>query len=603
MWEAYGVRLEPFASWPPRPDPESPFVPRDVVGVYLRPPDLLVAFVLGPAARTAVDGRSPRGERPDPPPAWLQLSDAGSSGSWPPDTTRARNLARFLGELDHALGPRRPMHLLAHLPELRSGTPLGHWRVRHPETRLEFAGSVAAWRGRLADRLHDVGVGSSARPAFGSRGELAAVLSSRLSNFEESAGPFEWVASARDVAVREGGFRLRYALSGTGHHGFKSVPAVPPVVAPVTRPDPRARDMARVVLRQSLSVERGERVTIASWSPTLDFANAFVLETRRLGAHPLLMYEDEPTYWAAAAELPASHLRWPGEHQRAAIERSNAFVSFFGPSDRERFHALPRPTMLKLSNYQDALYAAAAKVGARAVSIALGRASEASARMYGVDLESWRNELIESTLVGPRELRRRADPLLSRLRRGREIVVRHANGTDLTLRLRSRQFEVSDGRVPRASSRGGWNLVQLPAGVLTVPLAGDRAEGTYRANFTPAVGMSDTVGAASGGTWTFRDGRLARATYDQGQELFEASFERAGPGRDRVNALTIGLNPRIDRAPLLDDQAEGTLTLVLGAGDEVWAGPKSFWRAWLILRGADVRLDGTPILTRGRVLP
>jgi leucyl aminopeptidase (aminopeptidase T) len=357
--------------------------------------------------------------------------------------------------------------------------------------------------------------------------------------------------------------------------------------------------MARVVLRKCLRVRPGEHVAIESWSETLEYANAFVLESLRIGACPLLLYQDEPTYWAAVAESRPSHLSRVGNHMKAAIAKSDALVTFFGPSDRERFHALPASTMYRLSEYRDSLYAAAAKAGTRAVQIALGRASPASARMYGVDLAAWKSELVDSTTVDPEKLHARAKRVARALGRGRVLEIAHPNGTRLRLGLRGRRPQISDGRVPRARPGGDWNLVQLPAGVVSVALDERVAEGTLRSNVRNSVGVYDTVGEVDRGQWTFSKGHLDWFSYDVGQEVFSQSYERGPPGKEKVGLLSVGLNDRISLSPLLLDQGVGALTLQIGRNEDAGGTNRINWWAWLILRGADLKVDGNLIVKGG----
>jgi len=410
------------------------------------------------------------------------------------------------------------------------------------------------------------------------------------------------VASSDEVAADDAGSRLRYDLSVTGHPGFKKPGAVQSLMRTSAVPDAHARQMARVVLRKCLRVRPGEHVVVESWSETIEYANAFVLETLRLGARPLLLYQDEPTYWAAVAENRPSNLARVGNHLRAAIAKSDALVTFFGPSDRERSHALPWATRFRLGEYPDALYGAAAKAGTRAVQLALGRASPASARMYGVDLTAWKAELVSGTTVDPALLHRRARRISRAFLAGRSVDISHPNGTRLRLGLRHRRPQVSDGLVPAARPKGDWSLVQLPAGVVSVALDERLADGIFRSNVRNSVGVSDTVGEVEGGLWTFSEGRLGRFSYERGHELFSQSYERAGPGKDRVGVLSVGLNDRISMAPLLRDQEAGALTLQIGRNDSAGGTNHANWWGWLILRGGDMKVDGKALVTSGKLV-
>jgi leucyl aminopeptidase (aminopeptidase T)/transposase len=610
LWNEFGVRPAGLGPSPLRPDPARPLEPHDVIGLYLHPPDFAVALTLGPPSST---GTSPRSNEPGPaaPSVAPRLSkelESFSPSPWStvpsprPSRQRVRDLLRFLGELEAATGRGRPVRIVAALPNLAASSELRDWLLRRPNVWLQRSEGLEAWKARAFRDLD----WSARLPLKSARGlgrvETTRAIGLFLDSYSDASGPFEWVASSREVAANEAGPRLRYDLSVTGHPGFKNPSGVVLPVKASTSPHAPAREMARVVLRKCLHVRPGEHVTVESWSETLEYANAFVLESLRLGARPLLVYQDEPTYWAAVAENRPSNLARVGDHLRAAIGKSDALVTFFGPSDRERAHALPWPTRYKLGDYPDALYRAAARAGARAVQLALGRASPASARMYGVDLGAWKEELVTGTSVDPDLLHRRARRIAPALKKGRTLDISHPNGTRLRLGLRHRRPQVSDGLVPPARPKGDWSLVQLPAGVVSVALDERVAEGSFRSNVPNSVGVFDTVGEVEGGRWTFGDGRLGRFAYDRGQELFAQSYERGGPGKDRVGLLSIGLNDRISMAPLLLDQAAGTVTLQLGRNDTAGGTNHVNWWAWLELRGADLKVDGTALVKGGRIV-
>jgi len=608
LWNEFGVRPVGRAGSSLRPDPERPLEPIEVVGLYLRPPDLAVALTLGRGA--------PRPSRPGPGAVpsgngTYRLSRSLASFSPHPSAapaalrrtrSRARDVLRFVGELESGVGRGHPIRLVATLPHLDASAELTEWLARRPNVRVSWEESPEAWKARVLRELAGSARLAPSTSRHSGRAETTRAIGLFLSSYSETSGPFQWVATAREIATSDAGGRLRYDLSVTGHPGFKNPVAVRASVRAAVVPGAPAREMARVVLRKCLRVRPGEHVTVESWSETLEYANAFVLEAHRLRARPLLIYQDEPTYWAAVAENRPSDLARVGDHLRAAIARSDALVTFFGPSDRERAHALPWSTRYKLGEYPDVLYGAAAKAGTRAVQLALGRASPASARMYGVDLATWKEELVAGTSVDPSVLHRRAGRLADRLRQGSTVEISHPNGTRLRLGLRHRRPQVSDGLVPPARPKGDWSLVQLPAGVVSVALDERVAEGTFCSNVPNSVGVFDTVGEVEGGRWTFANGRLDRFTYDRGQELFSQSYERGGPGKDRVGILSIGLNDRVAMAPLLMDQGAGTLTLQLGRNDTAGGTNRVYWWAWLILRGADLTVDGKPLVTAGRLV-
>jgi len=611
VWQAQGVRPRRVASAPFRPDPPAPWKAVDVLAVRMDPPSFAFAFRLGRSVPSRLAGVVPVGSDSPLGPIWgdgpsppvLPGEPSGRRPS-PGETQRASDqMLRLLERVRlRSAVPTGSVGAIVRLSSSAESDRWSRWTSRHPEVLLERVPSFEAWRNRVTRRLTEVAAEAETAGERTMSTEIARSIARSIASFEPGHGAFEWVASASDTRRGSAARRLRHDLAVTGHSGFGDRRTSPPHAGRFVGPDPRARSMARNVLRRSLGVGRGDRVTIDCWTSTLEYANALVLETLRLGAQPLLVYQDEPTYWSSTVEVRPEFLTRLGGHRKAALERSDALVSFVGPSDRERFHALPHATMLKLSDARDDLYRAAARAGVRAVEMAMGRASPASAAMYGVDLDRWRNELVEAALVDPRELHRLGIRLAARLRRGREVRLTHPNGTDLRLGLRGVSPIVSDGIVPPASRAPSWQFVTLPAGVVNVALEEGSADGVYRSNVTSSIGLMDSVGELAGGEWTFRNGRLIRYAFARGREAFDQSYGRAGPGREVPGTLSIGLNAKTEIAPLLEDQGRGMVGLVLGRNDHVGGSNHVPWWGWLFLREATVTVDDRPIVRSGSIV-
>ncbi len=612
IWAANRTTGPTVPSRPARPDPRSWGTVSDVLGIFLRPSGYLLVFTLdsaaGPAGAPASSARTVREGLTVPtglglPPSWVGVVQSLTrTAPVPEDSPDVADPLRFL-QMIVARAPRGiELLALALSARVASDPRWRAWRLRHPGVHVELAAGPAAWSARALALLREIDRRRPRPLGAESSGEVSGALRRAIAAYSSERGAFEWAATRAEIKRRSGATGLRYELSVTAHPAFKTTGELGASMAGPAAPDPRLRPLARAILRRYLRVRPRERVLIESWSSTIDYANALVLEALRAGAVPLLVYQDEPTYWAATTEVPPEILGRIGAHQRAAVERTDAMVTFFGPSDRERFHALPRRTNLRLCAREDEVYRAAERTGVRGVQLALGRLSPASARMYGVDLRSWRDELIESTLVDPTTLRRRGRRVAAALERGRELTVSHPNGTSLTLRLAGRRADVADGLPPDPRHPGPWTLTMVPAGVVSVALHERTADGRFRSNVPNSVGISNAVGAIDDATWTFRGGRLVGHRYREGGPIFDESFERAGAGRDRVGVLSIGLNPRLRTAPLLQDQALGTVTLQIGRNHHLGGANRVGWWAWLLLRGASVRVDGRPLLDRGRIV-
>ncbi len=366
--------------------------------------------------------------------------------------------------------------------------------------------------------------------------------------------------------------------------------------------------MASLVLSKTLRVRPGEAVTIETWSGTLPWATAFVLEARRMGARPVLLYEDEETYWKSVASADPKVLGTPGRHEWALLERTNAYVFFWGPGDLAREMRLPEKTRELLGAYDDRWFATAERVGLRMARLYLGRMTAASAPIYGVDADAVQRELVDAALVDPEPMHRMGLRVAERLREGTELHIEHPNGTDLSLRLKHRppilQTGIFDGLTAkkggRIPSHPGLLEATVPAGYVFVALDEGFAEGRFVSDRPSFLELT----RLRGGIWEFRNGRLIHYSYLDGRDAFDRAYAAAGPGRDLPGMITIGLNPKIRHAPLMEDQALGTVTLNIGANR--YAGgtteTKNWFKPWLLLRGADVAIDGKPLVKHGKVL-
>ncbi len=374
------------------------------------------------------------------------------------------------------------------------------------------------------------------------------------------------------------------------------------VVSPATM-----KTLAHSVLGKNLGVRRGENVTIETWNATLPWANAFVLEAARLGARPMLLFVDEPTYWQEVDDLPASALGRVGSHEWAALRETDAYVFFYGPNDVARESALPQAKFLALSAFEDEWFRIIEKAHVRSARIDLGRINASEARRFGLDEDDWRKEMIESILVDPDRMHREGSAVGRALQRGKLVRITHSNGTDLDLRLRGRRPRIHDGVIDARDVANGEVFEPLPPGWVAVAVDELHAEGDFVANVASATAASgDDIGRmlpSRGGHWTFRDGKLARFSYEAGGDEFAKAYQRVGRGKERPGALNIGLNPRITRIPLMEDQHRGRVTLSIGRNyflDGVTRTPH--FHAYLVLDGADVQVDGRVIVRAGEIV-
>jgi leucyl aminopeptidase (aminopeptidase T) len=347
--------------------------------------------------------------------------------------------------------------------------------------------------------------------------------------------------------------------------------------------------VAQSLLARNLALKKGERLIVEGWNHTLPWAVSIAREARRMGAQPLILYEDEPAYWDAVDDGGAKVIGAPAAHESAAVLKTDVYVHMWGPGDRVRLGQLPDATREKLFAFNPGWYVTARKAGLRGARLELGRPYPTLAKAYDIDEARWGEQIVAATLVDPKSLRRAATPIAAALQKGKEVRIRHSNGTDLTLGLAHRKPTVWDATVPPRAQRGAFNMIQtIPNGAVRVALKETVADGTMIANRT---NYYDDV-AATGGTFRFKDGRLTEATFEHGGDRFDREFAKGGKGRDQPGWIGIGLNPALKNTPPIEDIERGAITVSVGGNRGFGGVNKSPFFGWVVTAGASVEVDG-----------
>lgn len=359
------------------------------------------------------------------------------------------------------------------------------------------------------------------------------------------------------------------------------------------------RKVARQVLTKTLRVRRGENVTIESWSEALPWAVPFVNEARRVGARPMMLYEDEEAFWEALRTGSSKATGQVGEHEWSALNKTNAYVFFFGPAEWQRLDTLTPRQTVGVAAYNREWYRRAAKAGVRGARMYLGRTSEGAAERFHVNLGEWRDALQKASLVTPQRMHRPGARISQRLRGGKRVRVTHENGTDLEFKLGRYPIALDDGLVDDQDLRIGNNMATIPGGVVGVAIDHTSAKGRAIGNHP----VYPSSGPASGIRWTFSDGRLKEFSYDQGGKEFEKEYSAAPRmGRDRLSYFSIGLNPKLASCPQMEDQEIGAVLLSIGGNVFRGGRNRSPFGAWMVLTGTDISIDGLPVLRNGQIL-
>ena len=362
-------------------------------------------------------------------------------------------------------------------------------------------------------------------------------------------------------------------------------------------PDARS-ELARTVLGRNLKVRKGETVLIEAWPHALPYAQAFVRESRRLGAQPTVLYEDDTAWWDAVKGKQFAAFSKLSRAERSAVASSDVFIYFWGPEDRPKADGLPDSVQERMMGYNEEWYRTARKAGLRGCRMTVAQATDPVARNFGLNGPKWRSRLVRAGAVDASRLRAKGQRVVKALKAGHELRITHPNGTDLRLELNGLHSRVDTGLIDaEAMKRPYGMLANNPAGQVLVAIDDSRASGTLRSNRTIYIGERRFAGAR----WTFEDGRLVKRSLKLGNREFESAFRKAPKERDRLGLLSIGLNPQARDLPPCEDTEEGAALVGIGGNAFVGGQVRIPFLGYALLGGGTITIDGKTLARGGRV--
>jgi leucyl aminopeptidase (aminopeptidase T) len=358
------------------------------------------------------------------------------------------------------------------------------------------------------------------------------------------------------------------------------------------------RKIAAIVLKRSLGLHRGQSVIIETESQTLPTAEVLVVEARRLGIRPLILYNPEWSFFESQKVTNPSDANALSHAELAAAAACDGYIRL--PTSCEqllRREALPRAQRTAIEQWRLDWNRMLVRHSVPSVNLIAAAATPEEARHFDVDLEAWRRESYRASVVSPSALRRTGKSLGRQLQLGRRITITHPNGTHLELGLAGRRPFIDDGMVDAQDLANGWTGTVVPGGYLVLAIDERVAEGRFVSNL-PTHHLGNVI---EGITWTFRKGRLARYEITTGKAYFESTYRAAVRGRDRPAVLYVGLNPEIHSFPHTEDQALGTVSVEIGHNEDFGGRTRGTFRQFALLRGADLLIDDRVVLHDGQL--
>jgi leucyl aminopeptidase (aminopeptidase T) len=244
------------------------------------------------------------------------------------------------------------------------------------------------------------------------------------------------------------------------------------------------------------------------------------------------------------------------------------------------------------------------KRGVRTVALGNGLYPSAErAEQYGISREKLASMMYSGVAADYDALQATGEQVRAALARGKELRITNPNGTDLRVGISGRPITVSDGIISADDRKkgGAANSVWLPAGeVFLTPVPGT-ATGTLVSDRDYVQGQP-----VEGLRLALKAGRLTSMTAKSGLEPLQALYNAAGPGKDLLGVIDIGINSGVKVPPgdpLLVWSRAGNVSVVVG--NNAWAGGDNEVNFTVVGYSpkSTVTVDGVVLVRDGKLLP
>jgi leucyl aminopeptidase (aminopeptidase T) len=341
------------------------------------------------------------------------------------------------------------------------------------------------------------------------------------------------------------------------------------------------RKVAKKVLSRSLRLKKGETLTVETWNNGLPFARQVMIEARKMGAHPLMILEDEDAYVQGVRGTPKNILGKMGKHEFKLLSASDAYVFIPGPVLGSYSHRLPREDVTASTAYGDSWYKAAAKSRLRGARLAFGYIGEDAPSILGKSVEAIVNHQLTAALADYGAIGKKARAIGSSFKAGAEATLR-TPGSKLTFKLTGMK-EIDDGVVDERDLDAENNVHYIAPGYVYGDI--DPASVSGRYTFSPTV---TRFGMIKDGTLEFSDGRLTGWKSSSSRATLGKLAAAASEGAKKATGLTVGLNPLLKYGFGQNSHTAGVV------------GVRALGVTFTSSR-ATLRVAGKALVTRGRV--
>jgi len=230
IWRAFGLKPQQSESFKLSPDPQFVDKVRDIVGLYLNPPDAAVVLCVDEKSQIqALDRTAPvLPLLPGTPERRthdyvrngttnLYAALDVASGQVINDMTprhRAEEFRRFLNLIDSSVPEGLAVHVVLDNSSTHKAPTIQRWLVRHPRFTFHFTPTYSSWLNLVERWFAELTTKWIKRGSHRSVRELVASIRTWITNWNDDPKPYVWHKSADQILASIAAYCQRINASG-----------------------------------------------------------------------------------------------------------------------------------------------------------------------------------------------------------------------------------------------------------------------------------------------------------------------------------------------------------------------------------------------------
>lgn len=353
--------------------------------------------------------------------------------------------------------------------------------------------------------------------------------------------------------------------------------------------DPRVAELAKILVRHSCKVQKGERVLIDVFGKERELARALVAEVYEAGGYPYVQLHDQSITRALLLGTSEAHLDTWASLALEQMKKMDCYIGIRGADNINELGDVPDDKMrLYMKMFNHPVHSEQRVKKTKWVVLRYPNAS--MAQLAGMSTEAFESFYFQVCNVDYEKMGQAMEPLVKRMEQADEVRI-VGPGTDLTFSIKG---------IPVIKCAGENNV---PDGeVFTAPVR-ESVNGVITFN-TPSVYQGTTFENIR---FEFENGKIVNATANDNQRLNQ--ILDSDEGARYIGEFSIGVNPHIShpmKDTLFDEKIHGSFHFTPGqAYEEADNGNRSsiHWDLVSIQRkdygGGEIYFDGQLIRKDG----